>query len=155
MAWIVNRRTIYLHIPKTGGIWITRILKGSGVPLAKIEDKRATYDIVLGRLRCERRLMIWRRWTDYRYFCVVRNPLTWYESWFRYLKSKGFRAYGAVGTTRIWHPMAPVNSIVGDDFTEFMNAMNDRCPGFAGHLFRSYTLNSGARVLRMSNRATN
>lgn len=148
MALIVNRRNLYLHIPKTGGIWITGVLTKSSVAVSKIEDKHATYDLVQGRLRAERRLFFWRRWTEFRYFCVVRNPLTWYESWFRYQKSRDFRAYGEVGSTAIWHPMAPLNAIREEDFNAFMTAINDRVPGFAGHMFRSYTVNAAARILR-------
>lgn len=148
MALLIQRRTVYLHIPKTGGIWLTGILHASGVRLRKVEAKHATYDLVLGRLRAQARLRFWRRWTDYRAFCVVRHPLTWYESWFRYQQARAFRDYGDVGSVPLWHPMAPLNGITASDFNAFMAQVNARVPGFAGHLFRSYTVNSGARVLK-------
>ena len=149
MALVIAEKYIYMHIPKAGGNWLTRMLTSANLPLRNLEDKHATYEMLCGNLRAQRRFGLRPRPVPpYLFFAVVRNPLQWYESWFKYQRKHQFRTWGAVGEPAHWHSMAAANLGPFDDFNAFMDAMNTTVPGFVGQLYAAYTLNSGARVLR-------
>eukprot|EP01025_Chloroclados_australasicus_P050207 TRINITY_DN5746_c1_g1_i4.p1 TRINITY_DN5746_c1_g1~~TRINITY_DN5746_c1_g1_i4.p1 ORF type:complete len:188 (-),score=5.11 TRINITY_DN5746_c1_g1_i4:34-597(-) len=153
MAFLLNDRLIFLHIPKTGGNWLTKLLRQSDITMKKISDKHATYDLVSGQLQ-ERsaRPIFGLKKRQYEFFAVVRNPLTWYESWFKYQSYRfslgAFKDWGANGDPYNWHCMSPLNFGHIADFNDFMERVNERAPGFAGHLFCASTSNSGARILK-------
>ena len=112
MALLLKNGLLYLHIPKTGGNWLTKLLRDHGCVRLSIEDKHATYDLVAGRLR--KRSFIERKFTlrgveSLHYMAVVRNPLTWYESWFKYQTSKQFKDWGQIRNVRKWHVMSSIN----------------------------------------------
>jgi hypothetical protein len=153
VALKIDGKIFFLHVPKTGGNWVAKILKESGVDFSECDQKYATYDIVCGRLRTI------KDFQNYQFFCFVRNPLVWYGSWYKYQLMRGFRKWGESGVQGQWHVMSGLNSCIGEEeqymevqghptFNEFMMRVNADSPGFAGYVFRSYTVNSSARVLR-------
>lgn len=79
---------------------------------------------------------------------VVRNPLTWYESWFKYQTSKGFKDWGKSGRPKKWHVMSSINEIREDDFNDFVMATQRAHPGFVTMLYADYTSRSAAHILR-------
>ncbi len=150
MALLLKNNLVYLHIPKTGGNWMTKILTESGAVLAPFENKHASYDLVAGYMRRQQnRLNL--NGDNIHYCAVVRNPLKWYESWFKYQTSKKFRAWGTNGKAKHWHIMSPINMEPMTDFNAFMQRINALHPGFAGFLFNAYVSNSNAIVLKNEN----
>ena len=147
----VKNDLLYLHIPKTGGNWLTKLLEDHGCVRRQIETKHATYDLVAGRLRrrsfLERKLTL-RGLEKLHYMAVVRNPLTWYESWFKYQTSKMFKDWGQGRNARKWHVMSPLNGITQTDFNEFMLAIHHAHPGFVTAMYSAYVARAGAHVLK-------
>ena len=151
MSLILKKNLLYLHIPKTGGNWLSKIIRDHGCVLRSLEHKHATYDLVSGRLRArsfiERKLTL-RGVENMQYMAVVRNPLTWYESWFKYQTSNNFRDWGEVGNPLKWHVMSSINSVKQNDFNEFVLAINQVHPGFVTSLYAAYTARSSAIVIK-------
>lgn len=151
MALLLKNNLVYLHIPKTGGNWLSKLLLDNGCVRKSLEHKHATYDLIAGRLR--RRSLLERKLTlrgvkDLTYMVVVRNPLTWYESWFKYQCSRDFRKWGSRGNILKWHVMSPINGVVHSDFNEFVQSVHRAHPGFVTSLYASYTTGSAATILK-------
>ena len=159
MAYIINRKFIFLHIPKTGGSWVNSVLEDSNLDLEKIGYyKHASYDHVVGVLlhKFDRNtlfnkfLRLYRK-HDYKYFTVIRNPITWYESLFKYLQMRdemGFKRPGTVGKHHEWHILSSTNHIATKDFNQFIEEIVSKAPGLATYVFNSYVLNSSCYILK-------
>ena len=103
----------FLHIPKTGGSWVTSVLESNNLVLSRSNHKHADYDSnLLGRksitgrqhlleavkllnkkfisktIQKEKNILYPFR------FCFVRHPLSWYESWWRYMEGLGWNDWG-------------------------------------------------------------
>jgi hypothetical protein len=73
-------------------------------------------------------------------FCFVRHPLSWYESWFKYMSQPAleWRSWG--GNKRSsWHPNAPLDGLGSPNFNQFVTNVCDRCPGYVSEMYDSYT----------------
>ncbi len=147
-----------LHIPKTGGSWVTSVLEANGLVSGLRGHSHADYDRNLlrsamterhhlreaGRLlrnRLVKRLRT-KQASDsvqpFR-FCFVRHPLSWYESWWKYMKGRSWHDWGTQNSSTDWHPNAILNGLGSDSFNEFVwNVVKVR-PGYVSELFFSYT----------------
>jgi hypothetical protein len=153
MSDIINNKFCFLHIPKTGGNWVRTVLRESGIKQIKSNEisKHATYDLLV----TQKTKSIFSRYSnrEINYFCVVRHPLLWYQSWFNYQHTRGWKNWGEGGNLnpRKWHCLSPLNMPPQKDFNEFLTLVNRNTPGFLTHLYYSYTLPSNARVLKNEN----
>jgi hypothetical protein len=137
--------SIFLHVPKTGGSWVTRVLESQGLIKRKIGGKHDDLDRVLrltqSRLPLPRPLRRREPETPFT-FCFVRHPLAWYESWFTYMSApkQAWRDWGArtSGFTRDQHPVAVLNGCGADDFNRFVEKAIARRPGYVGELYGWY-----------------
>jgi hypothetical protein len=155
LALILRNDILLLHIPKTGGNWITKMLRENRLIVGRIGHKHSTYDHLCGGGRSGpaggvRNLLrgSYRISARPTIVCVVRHPLGWYESWFKYQQGKGRRDWGRNGDLRDWHVNSDLNGAPLDEFNAFMAYVNDRLPGYVGQLYGKYAANSGARILR-------
>jgi len=71
---------IFYHIPKTGGNYIRLVLQRITTDIEEITHPHAS-PLKVGK----------KRHDPEKSFCVVRHPLTWYESFFRYRIKTGWR----------------------------------------------------------------
>ena len=142
--------TFFLHIPKTGGTWVWRVLEKSKSNIKKITKKKhATYDYIVGK----KTSILEKRFSNFqssslRFFTVIRNPLTWYESNYKYQKQVNWRKWGEKGNLNYWHPLSVLNTEPIENFNEYMEFVNINYPGFLSHLYYSFTLTSCAHVLK-------
>lgn len=151
MSNILEKKTYFLHIPKTGGNWVRSIIRDSGINEVKTNriSKHATYDLLAGANSNKYFNRVSRHKINF--FCVVRHPLLWYQSWFNYQNTKGWSDWGEKANFNCWHCLSPLNMPKQNDFNQFMNHVNDNVPGFLTSLYHSYVLNSGARFLQNEN----
>lgn len=149
MSNILPNNVFFLHIPKTGGNWIRSIIKRSAVKEIKTNEisKHATYDLLAGVHQSQ----LFKIGKTIKYFCVVRHPLMWYQSWFCYQRDRAWRNWGEKGNLLRWHCLAGINTEIHGDFNKFMTCVNNNTPGFLTFLYHSYVLNSGARCLKNEN----
>lgn len=142
MAYRLINGAEFLHIPKTGGMYVKNILDAAGLIDRSIGHKHSDWfhTIYYDRLGCGRDLV----WTILRMalnkikkegaksrfrFCFVRNPLSWYESFWRYSKSIGSPIY------KYPHPLEKICSCYDDDFNCFIEKSLDICPGFVSEMY--------------------
>jgi len=74
-------------------------------------------------------------------FCFVRNPLTWYESWFKYMRmpERNWFNWGNSKDLYNWHPNSVLNNLGGESFSDFVSNVNSKRPGYVSELFGWYT----------------
>jgi len=151
MAVLLNNGSVFLHIPKTGGSWVTRTLKDLGLFRCSIAHKHANWLHILApgnqgigrRLEYlgKRALFLRTRPRPFT-FCFVRHPLAWYESFYAY-KSQPKIAWeldGDFENLHRWHPNAVLNGLGQNrSFTEFVEAVLEKHPGYVSSLFAHYT----------------
>lgn len=146
MAIILKENILYLHIPKTGGNFLTRILHDCGLIKHHIGDKHATYDLIYHGLKHHfNGMLLQDRLCS---FCVVRHPLRWYESWFKYQNWRGWMNWGYSGELNNWHVLSDMNRNKSYEFNEFMRYVNNNNPGFVTQLYGRYTNGTGVHILK-------
>ena len=84
-------KSAFLHIPKTGGKWVTEVLQKSGLVLRELKSTHPSQSLegVRGSIHCvptfdeefRRRRHV---------FCFVRHPLTWYQSYWTFKEKKHY-----------------------------------------------------------------
>ncbi len=150
MAVILKNGALFLHIPKTGGTWVTKVLRDLGLARCSIGHRHANLEHILapGWQGLGRRLEYLRKRPSLRLhprpftFCFVRHPLSWYESFYLYKSqpSLNWELDGDEHCFHRWHPNAVLNGLgPGREFNEFVTAVMDRYPGYVSALFSHYT----------------
>lgn len=126
-------KSVFVHIPKTGGTWVRRVLRTTGLYEGDVARDHATpAELAAFPVATARPI----------FFCFVRHPLTWYQSYWAYRMKNG------------WHRPSPsenelplpIRTILldancrADDFETFVRNCLARYPaGWVSHLFRHYT----------------
>jgi hypothetical protein len=111
---VIGERFIFLHVPKTGGKWVTRVLEIIGaevIPIAPHADLRSVSTFG-GRIRV----------------AFVREPLSWYQSWWRHRHTFGD-----------WNESEPLDRFGRGSFEEFLLGVTQNLPGFCTEFFERFT----------------
>ena len=153
MTILLTNGAVFLHIPKTGGIYIHAVLDALGLVKAPLGHEHADFDRAFwnDRYHCDAKVLrhILRRAAGFRRapatmapdafrFCFVREPLKWYESYWRYMQSLNWREWGDELDPCRWHPNAMLNGLGSSDFNEFIYNVNRKRPGYVTELFSWY-----------------
>jgi hypothetical protein len=103
---VYNQRIGFVHLPKTGGTWIKHALRSVIPDLVEPDERK-------GHLR-------WDEVPSKFVFGFVRDPATWYESYWSHRK-----------TYSDWDEH-PIDELIREteDFASFVHAAYERWPGF-------------------------
>ena len=152
MAILLKNGSIFLHVPKTGGDWVSLALDNAGLAETTCFHKHAGYERALTNDRTK-----WsnRRWgplpkpvPDGTFmFCFVRHPLSWLVSYWRYMLTVGCPLWGRMNSRLSWHPNAVLNELWDADFTRFALNVVDKRPGYVSELYSLYA-HPGVAVYR-------
>ena len=149
MALLLHHDALFLHVPKTGGMWVSAALRDLGAVRCRVATKHSDMERVLN---CARRHPgryveavfkagpAWQRHARGAFkFCFVRHPLAWYESYWSFTRARGWTVWGVDkrGHPR-WHPNAPLDGLGDDDFNRFMRNVLARSPGYVSRMYAWY-----------------
>jgi len=143
MAELLRNGAVFIHVPKCGGNWVREALRQSGLWRCRIGYKHSTPEQIDD---------VWRfhRWQFIRHlptrpdvtpgrlrrsfkFAFVRNPITWYESWWKFMAGD-WHPWEADR----WHPQRPIDDCGDDDFNRFVeNVLRER-PGYVSEMYGWY-----------------
>jgi len=148
----------FLHIPKTGGSWVEEFLKENDLILEYFGHPHADYDrnlinkITTGRecleeaARLAKNKLLGKKRTPVNEanspvfrFCFVRHPLSWYESWWKYMQGREWNDWGTQNSKDDWHPNSVLNGLGSSDFNEFVSNVVNVRPGYVTELLYAYT----------------
>lgn len=113
---LTRSKSVFLHIPKTGGTWVRYVLRKALVPWTDYGYQHATYE------ESSEVFPLMDR------FCIVRNPLAWYQSFWAAREIEGWH-----GDWLIEH------GCIDPDFNRFVYKVCLRRPGFLTDLYEQYT----------------
>jgi hypothetical protein len=157
MAIELTNGEIFLHVPKTGGTWVTKTLSELG--LVKREVGPMHWDVtrvnhrerlMYGRDVCKhfirRRISAqYRRKSDQfsTMFTFVRNPFSWYESYWRFMLSHRDNDWHKnekmTREPQAWWPgTSSLAPLMADNFDDFVSNVVRNRPGFVSELFNLY-----------------
>ncbi len=149
MALILKSGAVFLHIPKTGGNWVTAVLRECGLVVGSIGSKHSNLDRLVSPFdgRSGKRLGMMERARASSVlkpkpfmFCFVRHPLSWYESWFKYQTQPAcdWRDWGSDKDVLAWHPCCPLNGCRSEDFDGFIRNALEKRPGFVSEMYSEF-----------------
>ncbi|MDH3648120.1 MAG: sulfotransferase family protein [Saprospiraceae bacterium] len=165
MALLLKNGAIFLHVPKTGGSWVTKVLEEQGLVKRRICHIHADLDRIyrykyLGKiLRSELSQVVkpyfstsWKIALKKQYptgtkltselpfiFCFVRNPIDWYLSFYRYMVLEGWPRLGDSRHPTDWHPCSDLNELPNETFDLFIDSLQQIYPGFLTSMYSKYT----------------
>jgi hypothetical protein len=168
MTCLLTNGSVFFHIPKTGGTWVYNILKKNGLVKARLGHVHADFfhaywnhalhspskvlrialTNVFGTASINGRMP-----ENPHSFCFVREPLSWYESYWKFMQGLGWPVWGNESDPRDWHPCACLNGLGSDDFSLFLKGVVEKRPGFATELFGWYTKSKNTLVGRQEHLA--
>jgi hypothetical protein len=153
MTSLLKNNAIFLHIPKTGGSWISHVLNSLNLTRARVgyphaDWHRAYWHDRFARdgkvFRCLLRRMVGIKRDVIRpdpncfKFCFVREPLKWYESYWRFMESRGWPSSGDSRHLIHFHPDTLLSGLGSSDFNTFMDNVNRTRPGFVTEMYGWY-----------------
>ena len=140
-----------MHIPKTGGTWVEKVLHKLELIEKSYRHEHADMEHILYP-HSYREALDWVTRTTIRKlrgldtfpatpltFCFVRHPLSWYESWWSFNSDRGWPYWGDLGNLNKWHPNAELNGLGNCDFNQFIERVLTRYPGYVTQLYARYT----------------
>jgi hypothetical protein len=153
MTLLLKNGAVFLHVPKTGGVWVHTVLERldlvkaplgrdhSDLEHAFFDDRYHSDSKVLRHLL--RRKIGSRRApaamaANAFKFCFVREPLKWYESYWRFMQIRNWVFWGDELDPYRWHPNAMLNGLGSSDFNQFMHNVNKKRPGYVTEMFGWY-----------------
>jgi hypothetical protein len=153
MTVLLKNGAVFLHIPKTGGIWVQTVLEAFDLVKAPLGHEHSDLDHAFWNDRFHRDAKVVRHVLrravgsrrapalmapDAFKFCFVREPLKWYESYWRFMESLNWQKWGNDLDPYDWHPNAMLNGLGSPDFNEFMRNVNRKRPGYVTEMFGWY-----------------
>jgi len=152
-AKIKNYNVTFVHVPKTGGCWAEIAMRNAGLGLKRLGHEHGNLDWLLHEEITLDGLVPFRlakKWVRARHrlkfpvvpakrFCVVRHPLKWYESFWRYKMDLNWEDWGKENSAAYWHPNSVLNDLGSSDFNEFIWNVLQKRPGYVTELYSSYT----------------
>lgn len=152
MTSLLRNGAVFLHIPKTGGSWVTKVLKHLDLVKTHVGHEHGTFDRIFWRDRFQRDGKIFRQIlrravglsttpvipSDCFRFCFVREPLAWYESFWRFAQNRDWTPLGNERDPCRWHPNALLNFLGSPDFNTFVHNVNRKRPGYVTEMYGWY-----------------
>lgn len=160
MALILKGGALFLHVPKTGGNWVTKVLQESGLVEYSLGPKHADVNHLFVRrsggmigsagyvhhekellnYMLKKRLGLLSKEKSFM-FCFVRHPLAWLESWFKYMSqpTHNWLYWGDERDVEKWHPNSILNGLGDVDFNQFVQNVIRKRPGYVTEMFGWYT----------------
>lgn len=150
MAVRLRNGAVFLHIPKTGGSWVTQVLREAQVVRCTFSHMHADIDRTVNFVRYYPHHYVhnslshgpgWSRGIRESYkFIFVRDPLVWLESWWTFMCDwnwKSWTTHDRHGHLR-WHPVNALDRLGDPDFNRFIENVICYEPGFVTNLYARY-----------------
>lgn len=142
--FFTEKKAIFHHIPRTGGTWINRAVDCLNVPCNMFSwNKRPPW---VSKKHTIPMHYYPSRFAMVRFqFAVVRHPVDYYGSVWRYL-SQSENGRNWLQTHVSWHPLKFAAKHYREDFGDWVKGMCDNEPAFASRLYELFIGPEGGEV---------
>lgn len=127
-SYLVNGGA-FLHVPKTGGTWVFKVLSEAGIVQGNVNDEHHT----------GKGTATWA-------FTVLRDPVEWWISLWRHQMRSNWEDYS------VHHPLADINGHVEKNIGKWLDKAATDWAGMCGRIYEQYTRNA-VFLLRTENLA--
>lgn len=127
-------RSVFYHIPKTGGIWVKEAIRKSGLRYDRCKDRRkVSHRFALKREHAPPVVVRDEYKEGLFSFCFVRHPMAWYKSYWCYVVKIDYL-----------NMKFPLDRFCWDDvFEKFVVNVLEKFPdGFVKELYQCYDLDN-------------
>jgi hypothetical protein len=153
MALLLKNNAVFLHIPKTGGTWVKNILASLDLVKAPLGKEHSDFERSFWHDKLHHDSKVARQLLRRAIrspkapvriepgcfkFCFVREPLNWYESWWRFMQSRNWKSWGDDRDPYKWHPNSMLNGLGSPDFNTFVFNVNKKRPGYVTEMYGWY-----------------
>jgi hypothetical protein len=166
MAYLLKNNAVFLHVPKTGGTYVYELLRHLELLRGPLGNNHTDFERTYWHAKLHHNLKVMRyivrEWMHLPTaqlrmkpgaftFCFVREPLEWYESWWRFMMSIKWRKLGDESNPHKWAPTAMLNGLGSPDFNTFVRNVNRKRPGFVTEMYGWYVRPGVTFVGKMEN----
>lgn len=124
--YLLKADALFLHVPKTGGIWVQAALKAAGIATTWASVRLG---VSTGHAP------LWGYVHTYPFaFGFVRHPLAWYSSYFRFQCANGWPNWEAPS----WHPQACLAPYASLTFAVFVQMVLAHEPSYVTRMYEWY-----------------
>ena len=121
-------KSIFYHIPKTGGVWVKETMRRAGLEYGRCRDKPVSHPFRLKREHATPAVVRDEDKAGRFSFCFVRRPVSWYRSFWCY----------RIKTDTVGQKF-PLDLMWDDEFEPFVRNVLAACPnGFVTKLYQFY-----------------
>lgn len=133
---VCTDRSVFYHVPKTGGIWVKEAMRQAGLQYGQCKDKRVSHPFGLKREHATPDVVRDEEKAGRFSFCFVRHPVGWLQSFW------AFRV-----KTQWLDAKFPPDWYWDDEFNTFVGNLVEAYPGgFVTELYQFYTGEDGRKV---------
>lgn len=140
MLYIPEKQALFIHIPKTGGDYVTQFLEGSKIPTRRPDMKGS------GGKHCPD----WMVRENVRFtFAFVREPVAWFKSYYSFITRYYISKYGdyPVFEEGKWHPQRRFEKYDYSTFDKFVQSVYSDEPACYTRLIECFTGPEDARKI--------
>ena len=121
---LLDANALFLHIPKTGGLFVEAALKAAEIRIDAWPAVREGMSL--------RHAPVWAHLRTYDFvFTFVRHPLAWFESWWRFQQAHDWERW----EPERWHPQRCLERFARLPFPEYMEQVVTHEPGYLTRLY--------------------
>ncbi len=129
MALNIGGKALFLHVPKTGGLFVQNFVKGKQI------GYRHSHINLVGTVA----------YSDIFKFCFIREPDEWYRSYWS-MKMKFKRPWFYYEPKSLFHPNWEIGPSCGsNDLNEFVRNCAEK-KGYLVRMYQNYIESQGAKV---------
>lgn len=154
MAVLLKNNALFLHVPKTGGSWIIKVLDELGLVKAHLGHEHSSMEHVLyypryfpanhvkGTIKFKNNF--YEEILNSYKFCFVRDPMDWYESYWRFQMGHNWKIWRItpkkifLKPAKVWHPWNVLEDCSDDNFNEFLLKVAKNSPGYVSKMYSWY-----------------
>jgi hypothetical protein len=133
MAVVLPGKLVYLHVPKTGGKWVKRVLFG-GISGARLFRETNHGNQWAKSAHCD--LEDLKDVAGFR-LAFVRHPADWWRSYWRYQQTHGRFRNESLELVRL---------VKADTFERYVDNVLERLPGYASRMFSRFVGEPGQEI---------
>ncbi|OGJ56134.1 hypothetical protein A2706_02325 [Candidatus Peribacteria bacterium RIFCSPHIGHO2_01_FULL_51_35] len=132
--------SVFLHIPKTGGMWVRQALLRSGLAKAELRHRQHAEGTLTAYPHCCKHTRV-EDLDDHSikgkmFFAFVRHPLSYYQSYWAFKMRTGWNHRDIFDQT-----------FAHEDFSSFVRAVTSEKPGWVTSMYQAYLGNDRVHII--------